>query len=243
MARKLRVIAESGIYQIMLKGNDKLLFVDDFDYKKFLEMLKKMIERDFIEVYAFCLFEDCIQLAIKEGLCSISATVKDLISAFAIWCNAKYQRSGKLFYDRYASMPIESDAELMDVVRYIHRIPLERGYNLNYKFSSYNNYIKKSEIFSDGLLFLFDGSINFKIFMDNEPEGEYLTDRIKKRLTDEQLKIEIRILLDDATPDEIAQLKPEQFKILVKKFKQIEGAGIRQLARVLNLSRSFVEKC
>ena len=46
MARKAREKSESGMYHVVLKGNDKLLFAEDDDYRYFLSLLSKTAERD-----------------------------------------------------------------------------------------------------------------------------------------------------------------------------------------------------
>ena len=68
MARKAREKSESGMYHVVLKGNDKLLFAEDDDYRYFLSLLSKTAERDYLETYAYCLFSEIAHLVLKEGL-------------------------------------------------------------------------------------------------------------------------------------------------------------------------------
>lgn len=243
MARKARERAESGVYHIVLKGNDKLLFVEPSDYRRFLELLGGVCETDLAEVYAYCLFDEAVHLVLKEGLVYAGESLKKLVSKYALWCNAKYERDGKLFYDRFASEPLEADAVVLDAVRYVHRLPLSRGESLEYEWSSYNNYLKKSGLRSSAVLLLLDDSpLSYRMYMDEACENTFLDDRPKAKLTDMQLAAQLRELLQGVTVEEIEALSEQQFLLLLRRFKEIEGVSIRQLARVLNIGKSVIER-
>ncbi|CQR71945.1 protein of unknown function DUF1568 [Sporomusa ovata] len=44
--------------------------------------------------------------------------------SYASWYNKKQERVGHVFQDRYKSEPIDSDAYLLSVLRYIHNNPV-----------------------------------------------------------------------------------------------------------------------
>ena len=242
MARKAREQSESGIYHVLLKGNDRLLFVEDEDYEYFLGLLEKTSERDYVEVYAYCLFSETAHLVIKEGLPALSNSLKSLISAYAVRCNEKYARSGKLFYDRFISEPVESDDEVLDAVRFTHRLPLNFGFTLDYEYSSYNNYISKRGLRSDALMLLFDDSIlRYREEHDIPPERTYASGEKKVVLTDEQVVALLRRMTGSMTAAEAENLSLEVLGELVSNLRG-EGASIRQLSRVLQVSKSTVER-
>ena len=143
MARKARVRAESGIYYVEILGNNKLIFVEDDDCRRFVEMLGAAAEEDYAEICAYVLLSEKICLVVKEGLSGISDLMRTVLPKYTARYNRKYQRSGKLFYDRYISEPIESDADLIDAVRFIHRFPLSENETALYPYSTYGNYITK----------------------------------------------------------------------------------------------------
>ena len=242
MARKAREKSESGIYHVVLKGNDRLLFVDKDDYEYFLGLLEKTSERDLMEVYAYCLFSETAHLIIKEGLPALSNSLKSLISAYAVRCNEKYARSGKLFYDRFISEPVESDDEVLDAVRFTHRLPLSHGLTLDYEYSSYNNYISKRGLRSDALMLLFDDSIlRYREEHELPPERTYASGEKKAVLTDEQVVALLRRMTGSMTAEEAENLSIEVLGNLVNSLRN-EGASIRQLSRVLQVSKSTVER-
>ena len=117
MARKARERAESGIYYVEISGNNKLIFVEDDDCRRFLEILKASAEEDFAEICAYVLLSEKICLVVKEGLGGISDLMRDVLPKYTARYNRKYSRSGKLFYDRFKSRPLETAEEALDVVR------------------------------------------------------------------------------------------------------------------------------
>ena len=230
------------MYHVVLKGNDKLLFVESEDYEYFLGLLRKTLERDYTDVYAYCLFPENAHLVIKEGLQDISNSLKALISAYAVRYNEKYSRTGKLFYDRYVSEPIESDDALLDAVRFLHRLPLEYGKTLDYEYSSYNNYISKRGIRSDALMLLFDESIlRYREEHETAPLRTFASGEKKAVLTDEQVVILLRRMTGNMTAEEAENVSLEVLGKLVSNLRN-EGASIRQLSRVLKVGKSTVER-
>ncbi len=242
MARKAREKSESGMYHVVLKGNDKLLFAEDDDYRYFLSLLEKTTERDLTEIYAYCLFSEIAHIVLKEGLQPMGNSLKALISAYAVRCNEKYGRSGKLFYDRYISEPIETDDDLADAVRYVHRLPLKHNQRYDYVYSSYNNYINKKGLRSESLMLLFDESVmQFKNEMETEPSRGFASGERKPVLTDEQLVASVRRMTNHMTVEEAERITLPMLGELAYKL-QIEGASIRQLSRVLQVGKSAIER-
>lgn len=242
MARKAREKSESGLYHIVLKGNNRLLFVEDDDYRCFLSLLTRLAERDCAEVYAYCLFSETAHLVCKEGLRPLGEWVKALVSAYAVRCNQKYDRVGKLFYDRFLSEPLESDSDLCDAVRFVHRLPLAYNREITYLYTSYNNYVNKKGLRSDALMLLFDEStVRFKEEMASLPARVFLTGDRKPKLTDAQLIARLKCIAGSMTAEEAERITlPVLGEIACK--LQREGAGIRQLSRVLDVSKSVVER-
>ena len=242
MARKAREKSESGMYHVVLKGNDKLLFAEDDDYRYFLSVLKKVAERDFVEVYAYCLFSEIAHLVLKEGLRPFGESIKALVSAYAVRCNEKYNRTGKLFYDRFISEPIESDDDLIDAVRFTHRLPLRHGETLAFPYASYGNYVGKKGLRSDSLMLLFDDSvIRFKEETEIQPERTFATGEKKITLTDSQVISLVRRMTGNMTAKEAERITLPMLGELAANLQR-EGASIRQLSRVLDVSKSAIER-
>lgn len=242
MARKAREKSESGMYHVVLKGNDKLLFAEDDDYRYFLGLLERTAARDYMEIYGYCLFSETAHIVLKEGLRDFGESLKALVSAYAVRCNEKYNRSGKLFYDRYISEPLETDEDLTDAVRFVHRLPLSHNETLDYTYTSYGNYLNKKGLRSDALMLLFDESVmRFREEMEREPERKFVTGEKKPSLTDAQIVALVRRMTGNMTAREAERITLPMLGHLAHNLQR-EGASIRQLSRVLQVSKSAVER-
>lgn len=242
MARKARARAQSGIYHIVLKGNERLLFTEDADYSFFTTLLKQTAERDLMECYAYCLFPEVVHLVVKEGLRAFGESVKTLTSKYAVYANEKYALSGKLFYDRFLSEPLEAESELIDAVRFVHRLPLNENQPLAYPYSSYNAYRTRKGLYADSLLFLLDDSVfRFAEEMEIPPERAFITGIKKAPPTDDEIRAHLLRITAHLTPERAASLDAQTLGALVVSLQE-RGASLRQIARILCVNKSTVER-
>ena len=67
MSRPARILSETGMYHIIFRGiNRQYLFEEEKDYKKLIEIIKKVKEDKQFELYAYCLMTNHVHLFIKE---------------------------------------------------------------------------------------------------------------------------------------------------------------------------------
>lgn len=242
MARKARQRAESGMYYVEVVSNNKLIFIENDDYRKFLELFKRAAEDDFAELLAYSLFPERIHLVVKEGLFGISELMRKVLPKYTSLYNAKYSRSGKLFYDRFKSKPLESEDEVLDAVRYVHRAPTEYkpSDGLGYEFSSYNFYAKGSESARGGTVMLLceDSPLRFKEEMQ-KPSGFM---KAEKAPTDEEIRQLLRERLKGVPAEELENLDEDDEAALVS-FLHSRGVSIRRLAALFDVGKSEIERC
>ena len=128
MPRHARKRAESGIYHVILCGiNQQQIFEEEEDNLKFLQILKECKELCGFRLLAYCLMGNHVHLLLKEGTEPLEQVFKRIGGRFVYWYNVKYQRVGHLFQDRFKSEPVDSDAYLLTVIRYIHQNPVKAG--------------------------------------------------------------------------------------------------------------------
>jgi len=145
MPRYPRKYSKTGIYHIMLRGNErKDIFIDKQDKKKFIKTVIQKKTDEAFKLYAYCIMDNHVHLVIKEQKEPISRIVKKITTSFAYYFSNKYKRVGHLFQDRYKSETIEDEPYLLSVIRYIHNNPEKAGISKKerYKWSSYPNYIE-----------------------------------------------------------------------------------------------------
>lgn len=128
MPRQPRQLAETGIYHVMLRGvNRDAVFLEDADYARFLLALGRTRDLSGCVVLAYCLMVNHVHLILRTGEEPIGQVVKRLGIRYARWFNDKYGRVGHLFQDRFLSIPVETDAHLVTLVRYVWNNPVEAG--------------------------------------------------------------------------------------------------------------------
>jgi len=150
MPRGSRIKSESGIYHIMLRGiNRQIIFEDEEDNEKFIEIIKEYKELCGYKIYGYCLMGNHIHMIIKEEKEEIAQIMKRIAGKYVYWYNTKYQRTGHLFQDRFKSEPIETEKYFFTVLRYVHQNPVKAKLTQEigeYKYSSYNEYVTSQDV-------------------------------------------------------------------------------------------------
>ena len=143
-----RAFSEGDAYHIMVRGvGRQIIFEDDCDRQRFCDLLSSSVEQtrgDGIEVslLAWCLMQNHVHLLFRADLLSLSPLLRATLSQYARYFNYRHDRVGTLFQGRFKSVPIKDDAQLLTVLRYIHHNPLEIGRPIQYRWSSYREYLR-----------------------------------------------------------------------------------------------------
>ena len=231
----------------MLRGIDKRnIFLDNEDRRKFIEKLKIARETAGFRLHGYCLMDNHVHLLIEENE-EIGTSIKRITVGYVQWHNNKHERTGHLFQNRYLSEPVETDAYLLTVLRYIHQNPVKAKITsipLDYYWSSYNHYIsayqnKISYVDTDMIKAYFKDQETYERFMNTQNIDECLEYNHNLKITDSQLKA---LLEKEINSNEINEKsRAESNKIIKDVYKQT-GASIRQLERVTGISKAVIEK-
>ncbi len=260
MPRYQRVISETGIYHVMLRGNErKNLFFDDEDRLRFLETLSiKKKEVGFI-LYAYCLMDNHVHLLIREGNETLGLTMKRINVSFANYFNQKYHRIGHLFQDRFKSEPIKDERHLLAVLRYIHQNPVKAGmvnHAGRYNWSSYCEYVgtrTNSNVDTDFILSIFakdqrEARLLFAQFMEDESLETFLDvkeDAPKDLLTSYQVMdfLKNQAIIHGIEGD-YRMLKSHRAVIeeTIRELKTRSTLSIRRIAELLEVNRGLVQR-
>ena len=265
MPRRTRIPTGSGVYHIMMRGIEKKnIFIDDEDKKKILNTIIEKRKLEGFKLYAYCVMDNHLHLVMKEEGETVSQSIKRIGTSYAHYFNKKYSRVGHLFQDRFKSEPIRTDPQLLTAVRYIHRNPVKANIARcvqDYRWSSYSIYtceisnVNKHQdlelICEDMEDILLRGTDNRKRGLEefiklNEEEincsfidfdqTDKEIDMIKNRLIVINILNEYGIETNSLTDDH--QILGEIFRIL----KNEHGISLRQIASILAISRSFVQR-
>jgi len=247
MPRQARKRAESGIYHIMLRGvNQQQIFEDEEDNQKFLQILGECKEISGFRLLAYCLMGNHIHLLLKERQEPLEQVFKRIGGRFVYWYNIKYQRVGHLFQDRFKSEPVDNDAYLLTVIRYIHQNPVQAGIcerPEDYPFSSWREYLTKPWItdvsFTDTLIPRAD-LIDYHKQLGQEKCLD-ISESPTIRLTDEQAKADMVKLTGCESAAEFQKLTPpERDKAIIALRKN--HLSLRQISRLTGVGLMIVRR-
>jgi putative transposase len=141
MGLRLTPIVTGEYYHIYNRGVEKRkIFLDKEDYFHFLKLLyncnseKSIILRNIsksfirgktiVDIGAYCLMPNHFHLLCYEKIGGgISTFMKKLLTAYAMYFNKKYERTGVLFQGRYKSKHSNTEKYLKYLYAYIHLNP------------------------------------------------------------------------------------------------------------------------
>lgn len=150
MARPLRIEYPGAYYHVINHGNGgEKVFKGIGDKKKFLEYLKKTVERFSLILHTYCLMTNHYHLLLETPQSNLSVAIQWLNVSYAAYYNRKHQRSGHIFQGRYKAILIDADEYLGHLSRYIHLNPVRAGMVTTveqYPWSSYPAFIGKTKV-------------------------------------------------------------------------------------------------
>jgi REP element-mobilizing transposase RayT len=181
MINAVKKFTEGGIYHIYNRGVDRGdIFFAEEDFNIFLGLLSRYIlGKDVLDcsskvksyegrisLFAFCLLKNHIHLLIRQSdERAISEFMHSLSISFTMKMNNKYKRVGHLFQGIYKARLITTDANLINISRYIHFNAGEsREEIIVYPYSSIRMYLGNSIDFS---------FVDKKMISDLVPKKQY----------------------------------------------------------------------
>lgn len=144
MARQARLKSESGIYHVMLRGNERRpVFLDDEDKQRFMEIMLQKKQSAAGRLYAFCILDNHVHMVCQEVEQPLYILMKRIGVTYAAYFNKKHHCIGPVFQDRFRSEAIEDESYLLCAIRYVHNNPVKTAgeFTLEYPWSSYSWYM------------------------------------------------------------------------------------------------------
>jgi len=209
MSMRKTSFAVGEYYHLYNRGNSKQkIFLDKKDYDHFLKLLyicnseNNFVLRDigeslfdfdrnniFVYIGAYCLMPNHFHILVKEkeeG--GITKFMQKFSTAYVMYINTKYKRTGSLFEGKFKSQYLNTDKYLKYIFSYIHLNPLKlinknwrtsiikdnsklEKYLSTYKYSSYSEYIEENRIQSKILC--------KQVFPNYFPNGNQFKNEIK----------------------------------------------------------------
>lgn len=142
-------------YHIYNRGvNRDNIFIEERNYEYFMQLYAKYIE-PVAATYAYCLLKNHFHVLIRvkpeqeiQALRVLppgkikepSGQFSDLFNAFAKAINKAYNRTGSLFQHPFGRVPVTSDAQFTNAVRYIHQNPQKHKFVGDFREWKYSSY-------------------------------------------------------------------------------------------------------
>jgi REP element-mobilizing transposase RayT len=124
------------------------VFLEKQDYSMFVELLKEIVDMFKVRIAAYCLIPNHYHLLIQTPGGDLARCMRHLNGIYTQRFNRAHHCDGQLFRGRYKSILVDADSYLLELVRYIHRNPLEAGLvkELNhYAWSSHKGYVSTAK--------------------------------------------------------------------------------------------------
>ena len=147
MARIARVIANHYPHHITQRGNNRAdVFFDDKDRKYYSKTLIRYCEEFRLKILAYCFMSNHVHfLVVPEYDFSLARGIGRTNLIYTQYVNKKYNRSGRLWQNRFFSCPIDKEQYLWSVARYIETNPVRAGLvkkPWDYQWSSARHHVK-----------------------------------------------------------------------------------------------------
>ncbi len=243
MPRRARKMSASHYMHIIVIGiGRQLLFEDIYDYRYYLEKLEYYCMETNVRVCAYCLMDNHVHLLVKGEATSIVLLMKKIGVSYAWYYNKKYERVGHLFQDRYKSEPIENEAYLLNVFRYILKNPQKAGIcsAAYYTWNSYRYYDEPLPFMDLSAIRELLGDFGqYKEFIEQEDEDQGL-EYSEVRHSDAWAKEEIKRYLGISSGTALQSYSKKERDAALVKLKE-HGLSARQISRLTGIGRCVVQ--
>lgn len=244
MPRQPRIRSKSGFYHVMLRGNGKqILFEDNADRRKFISILIDKLAGRSIEVIAWCLMNNHVHLLLNDPELELSSLMHRVATGYAMYFNAKAGHVGSVFQNRFTSVAIKDEAQLLQVVRYIHLNPQKAGICSaeRYIWSSYSEYIGEPFITAtETVLDELKGTGGFRRFHLEAGDGSYAP-VTGKRVPREAELIVARQILGNQEPAAIKALPRTERNSRLRDLRD-GGLTLKQIGRLTGIGERTVSR-
>ena len=142
MGRLPRLQYPGACYHVTLKGDGgDAVFADDADREHALALLAEMKRRFRVRLYAFCLLDNRIELALETPDANLSRAMQGFGTAYTKYFNGRKKRTGHVFAGRFRSALVDKGEALGELTKRIHLMPVdEKTRPTRYRWSSCRDY-------------------------------------------------------------------------------------------------------
>lgn len=128
MPRANRILVEGGLYHVYNRlGRGEQYFGQEEEASKFVSLLREVVVRDDLTVYAWCLMSNHYHLAVRTGAVPLDRPMKTLQQRVTRGINVRHRVFGPMWQGRYRCKVVDDQRYLDQLLIYIHLNPLKAG--------------------------------------------------------------------------------------------------------------------
>lgn len=198
---RVKQYMENGYYHVYNRGvNKQKIFKDDEDYRVFLNLFKRYLNdaptkdnkgreypwlRNDVELLAYCLMPNHFHLLIFQiDRNAMTKLLRGVCTAYAVYFNKKYSRTGTLFQDVFKASLISNEGYLQHITRYIHLNPTKY---LEWEYSSLRYYLSGNSaawLNPKLVLDVFGSQKSYARFLEDYEDQKRMIEVLKHELAD-----------------------------------------------------------
>ena len=154
MARQRRFVLPGQPQHVIQRGNNRdVTFVDEEDYRVYLEALGTACRRFGCAVHAYvCMTNHVHLLMTPHTETAIGQVMQSLGRKYVQYFNYRYQRTGTLWEGRYRASLIDAESYLLVCYRYIELNPVRAGMASHPGACRWSSYRRNAQGESDDLI-------------------------------------------------------------------------------------------
>lgn len=128
MARRIRLDGPAVAHHVMVRGIEGApIFREVEDRQDFVDRACRIFPECGASCFGWVVMSNHAHLVVQTAAGMLSRVMQRLNTGVAVRFNRLRERRGYLFMDRFRSRIVESDADLIGLIRYVHANPLEAG--------------------------------------------------------------------------------------------------------------------
>lgn len=242
--RTMRRESGSSYYHVTARGNGRqLLFENDQDREKFLDLIREARDEHDMRIIAWCLMDNHVHLLVQATLDDLSKAMKSVCALYAQYFNWRTGHVGHVFQGRFHSEPIENESHLLEAVRYIHANPedMQQGLSRTYEWSSYQEYLGNSRgvACTSLILGMLGGVKQFEEF--HAGKLPVVPSYVQRRLTSEEALLVADEVLGVGVAASLKSYPKSQRDKAICTLRN-NGLSIRQIERITGIGRGTIAK-
>jgi len=197
----LKVDIPESYYHVYARGASREnIFLDVDDFKYFQHLFARYLSRqeyrnsartpyeklnDKVELLCFAQMNNHFHLLlyqVEKG--AMRRLMHGVMTAYVIYFNKKYNKTGSLFENRYKASRVDNDSYLEHISRYIHLNPTNWR---SYPYSSIANYVDSKNqdwVKPERVIELFRNERDYLRFVDDYQESKNILVELKHQLAD-----------------------------------------------------------